>query len=258
MTSTAYGHWPSPISPASLTQGSVRLSEPQAVGERTFWLETRPNEKGRTALACEYQGQRSDLLPAPHSVRTRAQEYGGGSYLATRSGVFCVLDVNQRIYFYSFAKQSLNAITPEGPYRYADFCFDAKRRELWAVREEYTQTSQHPVTTLIAINLNDGSSAVRAQGADFYSNPRLSPDGKQLSYLRWNHPNMPWDASECLCATLNAAGDIIGELRIAGGDNESVFQPQWSPAGELYLVSDRSSSATMSIMGMASMSSVSL
>ncbi|WP_085953151.1 S9 family peptidase [Cellvibrio japonicus] len=236
----AYGHWPSPVTPELLTAGSIRLSEPQSCAGRIFWLESRPAEKGRTALVCEYRGERQDLLPAPHSVRTRAQEYGGGSYLATRTGIFCVLDVNQRIYFYSFAKGSLTPVSPEGPYRYADFCYDTKRRQLLVVREDYTADEQHPHSAIVALDLGTGQIHVRAEGADFYSNPRLSPDGSKLSYLRWNHPQMPWDGSECFCASLNAAGDIIGEVRVAGGNSESIFQPQWSPAGELYLVSDRS------------------
>jgi len=238
--SGTHGHWPSPVTPELLTAQGVRISEPQASGERVFWLETRPEEKGRTALVCLHQGERSDLLPAPHSVRTRAQEYGGGAYLAIKTGVFCILDVNQRIYFYSFAKQRLTPISHEGPYRYADFCYDPKRRQLLAVREDYSHPDQHPSSAIIAIDLNNGAVSLRASGADFYSNPRLSPDGSKLSYLRWNHPQMPWDGTECFCASLNDAGEVIGEVRVAGSSRESIFQPQWSPEGELYLVSDRS------------------
>ena len=240
MTSTPYGHWPSPISPELLSASGVRISEPQACGERLFWLESRPAEKGRSALVCEENGQRRDLLPAPHSVRSRAQEYGGGSYLAIKTGVFCVLDVNQRIYFYSFAKQALAPITAEGPYRYADFCYDAKRRQLWAVREDYSAGHPHPSCALVAIDLASGKTSLRLEGADFYSNPRLSPDGSKLSYLRWQHPQMPWDGSECFCASLNANGEVIGEVRVAGSHSESIFQPQWSPAGQLVFASDRS------------------
>jgi dipeptidyl aminopeptidase/acylaminoacyl peptidase len=234
-----YGHWPSPLSAALLTAQAVRVSEPQACDGRLFWLETRPAEKGRNVLVCQYQGQRFDLLPAPHSIRTRAQEYGGAPWLATRIGVFCVLDVNQRIYFYHLGKQSLTPITPEGAYRYADFCYDAKRQQLLAVREDYTGGNHHPRSEIVAIDLRNGNIRVCASGADFYSNPRLSPDGTQLSYLRWFHPQMPWDNTECICARLNAAGEIVADVIVAGGTQESIFQPQWSPEGELFFVSDR-------------------
>lgn len=239
MLTNTYGHWPSPISPELLTAQAVRISEPQACGNRLFWLETRPQEKGRNALVCEHEGQRFDVLPAPHSIRTRAQEYGGSAYLATKMGVFCVLDVNQRIYFYHYDKQTLVPITPEGSFRYADFCYDAQRQQLIAVREDYSIDAHHPLCDIIAIDLRTGKIHVRVSGADFYSNPRLSPNGNQLSYLRWYHPSMPWDGTECLCAQLNSSGDIVSAEVVAGGQNESIAQPQWSPSGELFFVSDR-------------------
>src|SRR5690606_26333372 len=103
---------------------------------------------------------------APHSVRTRAQEYGGAPYLATKIGIFCVLDVNQRIYFYHFAKQSLVPITPEGAFRYADCCYDAQRQQLLAVREDHTH-GHHPRSEIIAFDLRRGNIDVRASGAEF-------------------------------------------------------------------------------------------
>ena len=236
----AYGHWPSPLSAELLTTQPARISEPQACGDRLFWLETRPQEKGRNALVCEHNGERFDLLPAPHSVRTRAQEYGGASYLATKIGVFCVLDVNQRIYFYHYGKQSLIPITPEGAFRYADFCYDSQRQQLLAVREDYTGDSHHPHCAVIAIDLRNGEIHVRASGADFYSNPRLSPDGTRLSYLRWQHPSMPWDNTHCICEELEANGQVSNEIQVAGIQGESISQPQWSPDGKLFFISDRS------------------
>ena len=36
---------------------------------------------------------------------------------------------------------------------------------------------------------------ILVSGNDFYSTPRLSPDGGRLVWLTWNHPNMPWVAT---------------------------------------------------------------
>ncbi|WP_062066371.1 S9 family peptidase [Cellvibrio sp. OA-2007] len=241
MTSIPYGHWPSPISAELLTAQGVRISEPQAVGDYVYWLESRPQEKGRSALVRESGGIREDLLPAPHSIRTRAHEYGGAPYLATASAIFYVLDSDQRIYRYDLASNKTQALTPEGAYRYADFCYDAARTRLIAVREDCTQDAHQPSSSsIIALDLTSGEIHTLAQGDDFYSNPRLSPDGNQFSYLYWNHPNMPWDGTECVLAQLNQRGDIINRAVIAGGASESIFQPQWSPTGELFFVSDRS------------------
>jgi hypothetical protein len=127
MTHIPHGHWPSPITAELLTAQGVRISEPQAVGDCIYWLESRPQEKGRNALVCESDGIRSDLLPAPHSIRTRAHEYGGAPYLAIPDAIFYVLDSDQRIYRYDLARAETQAITPEGAFRYADFCYDAQR-----------------------------------------------------------------------------------------------------------------------------------
>lgn len=240
MTQPLCGHWPSPISAELLTAQGIRLSDPQAVGNCLYWMETRPQEQGRCVLVCEESGVRRDLLPAPHSIRTRIQEYGGTPYLATTDFIFYVLDSDQRVYLYDLTTQTSRALTPEGAYRYADFCYDEKRARLLAVRENYTQDAHHPRSEIIAIALTGGALGVLARGADFYSNPRLSPGGDQLSYLRWNHPQMPWDGTECVLAELNLAGDVVHSAVIAGSNTESIFQPQWSPAGELFFVSDRS------------------
>lgn len=240
MTSIPYGHWPSPITPELLTTQGVRISEPQAVGDRLYWLESRPQEKGRNALVYEANGERSDLLAAPHSIRTRAHEYGGAPYLATHHAIFYVLDDDQRIYRFDCATKETRALTPEGNYRYADFCYDATRTRLIAVREDGTKDAHHPESTIIALDLINDAIKILAQGADFYSNPRLSPDANQLSFLRWNHPNMPWDGTECVVAELDPQGKITHTKVIAGGAQESIFQPQWSSTGELFFVSDRS------------------
>jgi len=240
MTSIPYGQWPSPITAELLTAQSIRISEPQAVGDCIYWLESRPQEKGRTALVCESGGIRSDLLPPPHSIRTRAHEYGGAPYLATADAIFYVLDSDQRIYCYDLITTTTQAITPEGAYRYANFYYDVKRERLIAVREDYTEDAHNPGSAIIALDLNNGEIQLLTQGADFYSNPRLSPNGEQLSFLRWNHPNMPWDGTECVLAQFNQRGEIMNSTVIAGGVAESIFQPQWSPAGELFFVSDRS------------------
>ncbi len=233
------GQWPSPITPELLTAQGVRISDPQAVNDRLYWLETRPLEKGRNVLVCEQHGQRCDVFAAPLSIRTRAQEYGGSSYLATHSSIFYVQDSDQRLYQYVLDTNEHKALTPEGAFRYADFYWGSRQQHLLCVCEDYSQDAHHPRARIIAIDVKTGNIQVIAEGADFYSNPRISPDGKQLSYLRWFHPQMPWDGTECVVTQVDPKGNLVGEQIIAGGTTESVFQPQWSPDNQLYFVSDR-------------------
>ena len=77
-------------------------------------------------------------------------------------------------------------------------------------------------------------------GNDFYASPRLSRDGQYLAWLTWNHPNMPWDGCELWTARLTPEGAVQDARRVAGGLQESIFQPEWGPDGRLYFVSDRS------------------
>jgi dipeptidyl aminopeptidase/acylaminoacyl peptidase len=75
--------------------------------------------------------------------------------------------------------------------------------------------------------------------ADFYASPRIDPKGGRLAWLSWNHPNMPWDGVQLHVAPFESDGRL-GQARLAaGGENESIFQPEWSPDGVLYFVSDR-------------------
>lgn len=241
------GFWPSPLGAEVLAEQSSKVSDPQIIGDRSFWLESRPSEQGRVVLMCAMDGTITEVLPKDQSVRTRAQEYGGGAYLATPIGIFFVSDNDQRIYFSGFGSETLIPVTPEAAYRYADFCFDAKREQLLAIREDLTDNAHQPRASIIAIDLKDGSIHERIAGADFYSNPRLSPNGEELAFVSWNHPDMPWQASGVWLATLDTKGSVLHIKHISGGPHDgensqavSVFAPSFSPKGDLFLVDDRS------------------
>lgn len=238
-----YGNWPSPITADFLTTQNLRISELQACDDLVFWLESRPTEKGRNALVqFSTTGSRKDLLPEPHSIRTRAHEYGGASYLVTPERIFCVLDADQRIYIIDRITHVLTPLTSTGSFRYADFCWDKKHQRLICIREDHSTVNHaeksYEKSEIVAIDLK-GKIQVLVSGADFYSNPRLNSTSDKLSYLCWNHPQMPWDGTKCFCADLNPAGDITETHLIAGSRTESIFQPQWSPKDELFFVSDR-------------------
>ncbi|GMG88100.1 S9 family peptidase [Biformimicrobium ophioploci] len=238
-----YGSWQSPVSADLLAGAQVRLAETQMVEDRVYWLETRPAEKGRCVLVEFRDGEFRDINPAPISIRSRAHEYGGGSYLATAGEVFFVAGEDQRIYRLALVPGAVpEVLTPELECRYADLTLDPHRNRLLAVQELAGDTAHtEEKARLVAIDLARPQSApeVLASGADFYSTPRISPDGMHFAFLRWYHPNMPWDGTELVLATLDAKGAIKSEQVIAGDSNESIFQPEWSPRGELIFVSDR-------------------
>lgn len=249
-TISPYGSWPSTITSDILTQGINKLSEPQFDGEQCYWLESRPEQKGRTTIICRSpDGQQREVISEDFNVRTRIHEYGGGSYRIHQGVAYFVNDSDQRIYTLDIEANTAPppiALTPAGDYRYADICIDERRAQLICVCEIH-RDNQEAENCIVAIKL-DGSSTVAfnilAFGNDFYANPRVSPDGKHLSWMTWRHPYMPWDNSECWVAEISQLGLLQKHHKVAGGSDdgsrrESVFQPQWSPTGELFFVSDR-------------------
>jgi dipeptidyl aminopeptidase/acylaminoacyl peptidase len=234
-----YGSWRSPITAEMLVAKSVRFYDISLDGETLYWSESRPEEQGRYAICRRLpDGKIEDVLPAPLSARTLANEYGGGAFLAADSVVYFSNYADQRIWRIA-PGQTPEPLTPEGKLRFADYVLDAPRNRLIAVCEDHTIDEHEPANRLVAVNLADGAVATLVEGADFYSSPRLSPDGRQLAWLAWNHPNMPWDGTELSVATIADDGTLRPARVVAGGDDESIFQPEWSPNGMLYFVSDR-------------------
>ncbi len=238
-TAAAYGSWRSPITATAIAAGEVPLSQPSIVDGDTYWLEGKPLEGGRIVLVhVSAGGSRQELTPAPYNIRTRVHEYGGGAYAIHASSVYFSNFKDQRLYRQD-AGEAPRPIThepaiPSGE-RYADACVTHDGHLLMCVREIHASESPD-ATNELAVLPTDGSAEAQtiASGHDFYSSPRISPDGRQLAWLTWDHPRMPWDGSELWVADLAADGSLSNEHRVAGGAEESIFQPEWSPAGELH------------------------
>ena len=235
-----YGTWKSPISAQSLVEGSIRFGDTVLDGEVIYWIESRPQEEGRNVIVRAVPGETpQDQLPSPWNARTTAHEYGGGSFTVTHGMIFFVNYLDQRIY--RIIDGSIpEPLTAETPQRFADLVFDRTRNRLIAVREDHSRGGPEPVNDLVSISLDEPTEvSTLVSGHDFYSSPCLRANGNELVWLCWNHPNMPWDATELFMATLHDDGSLDQRQRIAGGVNESVFQPTWSPDGLLYFISDR-------------------
>jgi dipeptidyl aminopeptidase/acylaminoacyl peptidase len=235
-----YGSWKSPITSELIVKGSIGLGQVALDGDDIYWIESRPQEGGRSCIVrLSADGQTEDVTPRDFNARTRVHEYGGGDYAVSDGTVYFSNFTDQRIYRKRKGAEVPEALTPEGGMRYADSVVDARRNRLIAVREDHTESAREAINSIVAISLDgDDAGRVLVEGNDFYSSPRLSPDGQRLSYLTWNHPNMPWDGCELWVCALDAAGNVSQQKRVAGDLEESVFQPEWSPDGTLYFASD--------------------
>jgi len=239
-TPAPFGSWPSPVTAELIAGATIRLGQIALRGSDVLWSEGRPQEQGRNVLVQRSpDGTLSDLNPAPYNVRTRAHEYGGGAFVALPDGVVFSHYDDQQLYRID-ATGAPRQLSFEPDQRYADAVVDVQRQRLIAVREDHRAGAVDAVATLVAIPLDGGAIEVLAQGHDFFASPTLSPDGRRLAWLGWDHPNMPWDGNELWLAELEADGTLAAPRRVAGGASESIFQPAWSPRGELHFVSDRS------------------
>ncbi len=234
-----YGSWESPITSDLIVSRSIGLSEVRLDGSDIYWLETRPEENGRSVVVRHGSG---DVNPPPFNARTRVHEYGGGAWTVAAGTLYFSHDADRRLYRLDRGAAEPRPLTPEGPWRYADGVIDPRRQRWIGVREDHSGGGE-PVNTIAVIDLHAGggdAGRVLFSGHDFYSSPRLSPDGRWLAFLAWDHPRMPWMGTTLYLAPLDEQGAPAAKPNpVAGGEHESVFQPEWCPAGDLFFVSDR-------------------
>ena len=240
-TVAPYGSWRSPIDPETVARAGRRLGAPQLAADGgVWWAEGRPSEGGRVVLVRRPKGGEIETVtPEGFYVRTRVHEYGGGAWhLAAPDLVLFSNFADGRLYRQRPGEAPLAIVPePEAPsaQRYADFRLTPDGHMVVCVRELHGEGEAE--NQIVALPL-DGSAepVVLVSGRDFYSFPRISPDGQWLVWTCWDHPNMPWDGTELWVAPLDDPGDA---RLVAGGPAESIFQPEWDPAGRLHFISDR-------------------
>ena len=237
-----YGSWPTPFTSALVVADAVRLGELAVDGDDVVWAEGRPAEGGRTQLVRRgADGTCRDLLQEGFNARTAVHEYGGGAWWVRDGVVWFANWSDQRLYRLAPGGDP-QPLTPEPATprsdRFADGDIAPGGATLVCVRERHHGPSATDVVNeIVRLDAHaPGEQEVLVTGSDFVASPRLSPDGGTLAWLRWDHPSMPWDATELVVRDL-ATGE---ETVVAGGPGESVLEPRWHPDGSLWFISDRS------------------
>ncbi len=246
ITTAPYGSWKSPITSDRIVAESIRLSILTLTNEAVYWLESRPSERGRNVIVKQrMDGYVADINRPPFNARTRVHEYGGGAVLVHGDSVYFSNYDDQRLYRVQ-PGMAAEPVTPETDLRYADCQMDSVRDRIICVREDHRESStqqnhNEAVNTITALYLDSTArQVVLVSGNDFYASPRVNPEGTKMAWLTWCHPNMPWDGTELWVADIQSSGNLANHRLVAGGLNESIFQPEWSPDGILTYISDRS------------------
>lgn len=227
-----YGSWPSPITPESVAQASPRVDGARLVGDEVWWGESVPHEAGRvTVKRRRVDGAVETVLPAPANARSAVHEYGGGAWTASDDGeLYYVEKTDQRVYALRPGDAARPLTPADEAVRHGGLRWE--HGVLLAVRETHG-SSRVPQRAIVRIPL-DGSSDVLAEGSDFLAQPALSPSGRHLAWVAWNHPDMPWDATSIEVKNL-----ATGEVRqIAGGPRRAPLQPVWIADDELLYADD--------------------
>lgn len=241
-----FGAWPSPITAADVASGSRQLLDPVLVGEEVWWSEARPEEDGRRTVVRELAGgELEDLLLPPWSAHSRVHEYGGASWLPVSTddgpGFVFVERRDQRVYLKLLAREDPVPLTPEPDIeagdRYADFAPTPDDRGVVCVLERHLDNG-HVRRALVEISLAGGVRELVTDG-DFLAAPAYAPDGARLAWIRWNHPDMPWDATELRVAEVAPGGNVGVPRTVMGGAGEAVLQPTWVDDDTMYVLSDR-------------------
>ena len=243
-----FGTWPSKLSAEALASASPRFGEPKIIHNGVIWTQSIPEEKGRMGLfACFDKGSGNEkkaeprcILPAPFDARSKAHEYGGGSFDAKGDTVYFVNAADQQIYATTIRQSGSDLATPKritnsANCRFADLKIVTKRNSLLAVCEDHS--SEEPIASIVEIDLTTGEIQTLVKGADFYAGLCVSPCETKAACIQWHHPNMPWDVTELIELDLVARTHRAVIDKSAQASN---LQPGYSPDGALYCVSDKS------------------
>ena len=231
----AFGSWPSPLTAADVTAATPRIDGARFVGDDVWWGEGVPEEGGRTAVRRRgTDGAIEDVLPAPWNARSRVHEYGGGSWTTTDEGTLLFVEkVDQCVWALEPGAEPRTLTPTDHGMRFGGLTW--QNGELLAIRETH-DGSPVPHRSIVRIALDGSGVTAIVDESDFLAQPALSPSGRHIAWIAWNHPDMPWDRSELRVGRLE--GGIVVEWTAVAGGASAPLQPVWIDDDDLLYADD--------------------
>lgn len=231
-----FGLFDSPISPRGLAEDKRLDAVRYDGGGALVWLEGRSG-KGVLVVQADATDAPRDLT-AENDVRAEVG-YGGGDFTVSHGVAYYIVHKTGRIFRQPLAGGAARPITPP---------FGQASSPVVSPDGRFVAYVHHDgAEDRIAVVDDEGKlwPQILASGDDFYMQPRWSPDGKQLAWVAWDHPNMPWDGTTLWLAPVESEAGRLPQLgtpqAIAGGSDTAIFQPEFTPDGkQLLYVSDES------------------
>tara|TARA_Y100000590_G_scaffold470613_1_gene666974 strand:- start:6450 stop:8318 length:1869 start_codon:yes stop_codon:yes gene_type:complete len=221
-----------------ILDGAKKRHSPQYDQNKIYWLENFPEKDGLTSIIVMDENQNvTNLTGEKYSIQSKVHEYGGGAYIVKDGKIIFVNSSDQNLY--QINKTNIKRITRNPSYRFGDLSMF--QDNIYFILEEHKKDN---ITEnfLATLNLNKPEKIQKlASGSSFYSNPRVSNDGKKLLWLQWDLPYMPWEASELWVGTFNEKKTFFSDSKkIDGGQASAIFQPEWINKEKIYYIKEES------------------
>ncbi|PAV91883.1 hypothetical protein WR25_15630 isoform A [Diploscapter pachys] len=236
-----YGSWTSKITTEVFGQANCKdISELQVFGETVFWIEQSSKTGKRELYSLAPLDKEKKRWAPEQSVQNSVHEYGGGSFMPMSDNAV-VFTTNDGLFLQKSGNDApFQLAESEGrKMRFADFSIHGNF--IFCVNEDHSKNDHDPENKIVSINIETRKINIISDQTDFCSCPRISPDGKKLVWMQWNHNNMPWDATMICIGNVLEDGTVTDVRKLKDGTVSGVnyHNPAWSSNGDLFLIHDQ-------------------